>query len=177
MTFQACTAHGHRTTAEAEDCALRAIADRAQSRIKRDAPMPRLWPIGHTFALSGLADSLPEEALLDALFGILPGDMRVDAQRSVVADRGRFRLDVAIVSATNESVRVAVEVDGFAYHDRTPEQAERDKQRDRALTRAGWRVLRFSAAEVLRNPKACAIEIVVTVKAIDGEREDGGDVG
>lgn len=62
-----------------------------------------------------------------------------------------FRLDFAFVD-----VKLAVEIDGFNYHDRTPELAERDKARDRKLTLAGWRVCRFSAREVFRDATGCA---------------------
>lgn len=44
-----------------------------------------------------------------------------------------------------------VEVDGFAFHERTKEQATWDKRRERALTAAGYTVLRFSGQEVSKN--------------------------
>lgn len=173
--FEPCNQHDHRSQADAEDCALRAIDDGARARLKREIPVAKLWPVGHLYTLSELAESLPEKALLDAVFGVFPGDINAEPQLEVETDRGCFRIDIAVTSSRDERVRVAVEVDGFAYHDMTPAKAERDRQRDRALMRAGWRVMRFSAAEVLRGPKACAIEIVETVKAIGGEGRTAGD--
>lgn len=46
---------------------------------------------------------------------------------------------------------VVVEVDGSSYH-ADPVAFVRDRQRDRALTRLGFRVLRFAASEVLADP-------------------------
>ena len=47
--------------------------------------------------------------------------------------------------------RVVVEIDGFAHHsDRVAFQE--DRRRDRELVAQGYVVLRFTAAEVLRDP-------------------------
>jgi very-short-patch-repair endonuclease len=43
--------------------------------------------------------------------------------------------------------RLIVEVDGYAFH-RSPSAFERDRERDVVLTLAGWRVLRFTYAQV-----------------------------
>jgi very-short-patch-repair endonuclease len=43
--------------------------------------------------------------------------------------------------------RLIVEVDGYAYH-RSPEAFETDRERDVTLTVAGWRVLRFTWAQI-----------------------------
>lgn len=53
---------------------------------------------------------------------------------------------------------VAIELDGHDFHERTKEQAERDKSRDRLLQAAGWQVLRFTGSEVWRDPKRCVLE-------------------
>lgn len=57
-----------------------------------------------------------------------------------------FKLDAAWPEA-----RLAVELDGWAWHhDRAAFQA--DRARDAALLRAGWRVVRFTHADVVRRP-------------------------
>ena len=43
--------------------------------------------------------------------------------------------------------RLIVEVDGYAYH-RSPQSFESDRERDVNLTVAGWRVLRFTWAQI-----------------------------
>lgn len=47
---------------------------------------------------------------------------------------------------------IAIELDGHDFHERTKEQATRDKKRDRALVSAGWSVLRFTGSEVIKAP-------------------------
>ncbi len=49
--------------------------------------------------------------------------------------------------------RLVVELDGFAFH-RTAAAARRDRARDRRLTLAGYRVMRFGWHEVAREPQA-----------------------
>ena len=44
--------------------------------------------------------------------------------------------------------RLIVEVDGYTYH-RSPESFENDRERDVTLTLAGWRVLRFTWAQIV----------------------------
>lgn len=65
-----------------------------------------------------------------------------------------YRLDFAAVG-----MKLAIECDGHEFHERTKEQARRDKSRDRALTAAGWRVLRFTGSEVWADPARCAREV------------------
>jgi hypothetical protein len=48
--------------------------------------------------------------------------------------------------------RVIVETDGFATH-RTRRAFGRDRRRDRALSLAGWRVVRFTWEEVVKEPE------------------------
>jgi len=69
---------------------------------------------------------------------------------------GRYRLDFAIVL---DRKFIAIEVDGHDFHERTKEQAARDKARDRALITAGWTVLRFSGSEVWRDAFRCVQEV------------------
>lgn len=66
-----------------------------------------------------------------------------------------YRLDFAILP-----VKIAVEVDGHDFHERTKEQAARDKARDRALAAGDWTILRFTGSEVFRNADNCVDEIM-----------------
>jgi hypothetical protein len=75
------------------------------------------------------------------------------------------RLDFAFM-AEGRPRHVAMEVDGHDYHERTKEQARRDKSRDRMLTMAGWSVLRFTGSEIFNGTEACLREVLdYTVKA------------
>lgn len=54
--------------------------------------------------------------------------------------------------------RLVVEVDGHEFHERTKEQAARDKSRDRYLTSNGYTIFRFTGSEVYRKPDQMAAE-------------------
>jgi very-short-patch-repair endonuclease len=73
---------------------------------------------------------------------------------------GNYRLDFLIVHVAADGTRtfVAVECDGHEFHERTKEQAARDKMRDRFLTGRGIKVLRFAGSEIYRSPILCWTE-------------------
>jgi hypothetical protein len=54
--------------------------------------------------------------------------------------------------------RLIVEVDGYAYH-RSPGAFEADRERDVALTLAGWRVMRFTWRHITERPAWVAAAI------------------
>ena len=64
-----------------------------------------------------------------------------------------YRLDFATFIGRK---KFAVEIDGHDFHERTKEQAGRDKARDRALACADWTVLRFTGSEVWADPECVA---------------------
>ena len=51
-----------------------------------------------------------------------------------------------------------IECDGHDYHERTKDQAARDRSRDRTAQYEGIPVLRFTGSELWRNPIGCADE-------------------
>lgn len=55
--------------------------------------------------------------------------------------------------------RVIVELDGLRFHNRA-ERAERDRRSDRRLLLAGWRVLRFTWTDVVRDPASMARQVM-----------------
>jgi very-short-patch-repair endonuclease len=57
------------------------------------------------------------------------------------------------VDAVWHTRRVAVELDGWTHH-HTRDAFERDRERDAALTSAGWRIVRFTHHQVTRRPDA-----------------------
>jgi hypothetical protein len=93
---------------------------------------------------------------------VLPGPPLVPAwvqQHPVLLDDGRrVRLDAAY-----PQVRVAVELDGAAFHGSRAAR-ERDLRRDSALAALGWVVLRFSYERLMRDPEGCRAEIVAVVR-------------
>lgn len=103
---------------------------------------------------------------------------------------GPYRADFAFVGSLLDDdrvhrvpVRIAVELDGHDFHEKTKEQASKDKRRDRNLARLGWTVLRFSGADVYRDPAAVMDEIVMLAQRrcnndewLDNWRESGGSL-
>jgi len=85
------------------------------------------------------------------------------AQMEIAAVRDRkalVRIDmVAIDMFERAPTKVAIELDGHDFHERTKTQAQRDKSRDRALTKLGWKVLRFTGSEVFAEPQRVAEEL------------------
>ncbi len=73
-------------------------------------------------------------------------------------DGGRYRLDFALLDDGN--MKIAIEADGHEFHERTKDQAERDKRRDRYLQSDGWKVLRFTGSEIHRDAAKCVAEVM-----------------
>lgn len=101
-------------------------------------------------AVTGLVDP-GAGSVLESLFRVLVHEAGLPAPRSqhqVVDGRRQVaRVDFAWVAQ-----RVVVEVDGFAFHsDR--EAYRRDRERMNELERLGWRVLRFTWADVVGRPE------------------------
>jgi hypothetical protein len=81
-------------------------------------------------------------------------------QFSVRLGNGRWvKLDAAY-----PEVRVAVELDGAAFHG-SREARERDLRRDSALAALGWVVLRFSYARLMSDPEGCRREIEAVIRS------------
>ncbi len=73
---------------------------------------------------------------------------------------GPHRVDFAIEIPR----KVVIECDGHAFHEKTKEQAQKDKARDRYLQIEGWAVLRFTGSEIFRNADACVVEVLNLLK-------------
>jgi len=54
---------------------------------------------------------------------------------------------------------IVVECDGHAFHEKTKEQAARDKKRDRVILQAGFPVMRFSGSEIFNDTPGCIEQI------------------
>jgi len=80
-------------------------------------------------------------------------------QYRVTLPTGRIKLDRCWPEA-----KLAVELDGAAHHT-SPEDRERDLARDRELAALGWVVLRFTYADVLRDPEGVRAKILAVYSA------------
>ena len=62
-----------------------------------------------------------------------------------------FELTKEIDFITYPIANIVVEVDGHDFHERTKEQAKRDKERDRYFTKVGYKIYRYTGSEVYQN--------------------------
>lgn len=82
-----------------------------------------------------------------------PGDILIKVQMPV----GNYRADIAVMVEGGR--RVVIECDGIEFHDRTNQRFIAERQRDRDILKHGWPVMRFTGAEIVRNPAACARDV------------------
>jgi len=134
----------------------------------------------------------PIEAILYQALGIVN---RLSYPRLVLSVHtqhkiGNFRVDFLINAREEHEFRnekksfaasVIVECDGHDFHEKTKEQALRDKSRDRALQQFGHKVFHFTGSEIWNDPFTCAIEILeflsleAEFQAIDYWKQMSGD--
>jgi very-short-patch-repair endonuclease len=91
------------------------------------------------------------------------GVLNVFRHRSLPRSVGQYRIDLPTgrvkLDRAWPEVKVAVELDGARYHT-SPEDRRRDLARDTALAALGWVVLRFTFADVLRDPDGVRAKIL-----------------
>lgn len=84
-----------------------------------------------------------------------------------------YRVDFLLAPVMAEKIttypNIVIECDGHDYHERTKEQAKRDRARERELLKAGYRVVRFTGSEIVANPKKCAWEVISITKQVQKE--------
>ena len=66
---------------------------------------------------------------------------------------GNYRIDWVLVERGGF---IFIECDGHDFHERTKEQAARDRSKDRDIQRNGVPILRFTGSEIYRDPMYCA---------------------
>jgi len=73
-----------------------------------------------------------------------------------------YRIDFALFWPRTDGkgdIRIAIECDGHDFHEKTKEQAQRDKKKDRYLQRQGWIVARYTGSEIDKDPLAILIDV------------------
>lgn len=90
--------------------------------------------------------STPQEKLWRALVSRYPDLVKMGElcwEVSGVVPGRRYSLDIAF-----REIQLGLEMDGWEWHGKNIKNFKRDRQKDRLLLLAGWRVLRFFASEV-----------------------------
>lgn len=99
---------------------------------------------------------------LDGIFSIT-----VEIQKPIHTMNSSYRADIYAYltrywhrhQRQPEWGKLVIEVDGHDYHDRTKEQASRDRKRDREMKLADYEVLRFTGSDVYRDSQQCTSDI------------------
>jgi very-short-patch-repair endonuclease len=84
----------------------------------------------------------------------IDGDLATDGRTQLRLQHPcrTYRIDLV---ATRGECRLAIEVDGWEWHQRSEAQVQSDYLRERRLTLDGYCVVRFTAREVYSNPAEC----------------------
>lgn len=90
--------------------------------------------------------------------------LTLSPQQTIKLDGHVYRVDflVEIERENKTFYYIVVELDGHDFHERTKEQAKRDKSRDRTLVRHGYSVLRFTGSEIYNNPREAVKDVLRT---------------
>lgn len=119
----------------------------------------RLSSLVKKFEKDGLS---PIEVLMGIVFDsfmrriVYRNQLRVQKQVNV----GPYTADfiISVEDETSTLPKIDFECDGHDFHERTKEQAEHDKKRDRYFQQNGYIVFRYTGREIWRDPESCATE-------------------
>ena len=101
---------------------------------------------------------------LDVLGASVPKVTKVcmSPQVAVKPNGENYILDFGIavyLDHKEDFLMFAVECDGHDFHEKTKEQARKDKQRERDIMSMGCTVIRFTGSEIYKDPYKCASEV------------------
>ncbi len=101
-----------------------------------------------------------------------PGNCNSEAYWRITpqAQIGKYRVDFLIEDLPHK-VRAVIECDGHQFHERTKEQARKDRSRDRDLQGEGYLVLRYTGSEIWADPMACVQDIEGQIWSFARSRE------
>lgn len=105
----------------------------------------------------------------------VPGDRRIVIYPQMTL--GKYRADFLVVyreRSDGQTFRktMVVECDGHDYHERTKEQASRDKARDRWMQAEGHMVNRFTGSDIWADPFVCVADVLqVLIESAQDDRE------
>jgi hypothetical protein len=139
------------TEAKRKAGVLRAMLERCDSPLEQKFLLDWLYYTGHEFGAWQNPDTGEPFLYFECSFD--SGSVRIANQVPLTLQGRNCRLDF-LLAYTSEGftpspvLKLAIEIDGHNFHERTKAQAKRDRSRDRALTSAGYTVFRFTGAEI-----------------------------
>lgn len=72
-----------------------------------------------------------------------------------------YRIDWAFRIRGARRPYVFIECDGHDFHERTKDQAEHDRRKDRTIQAADITILRFTGRELYRDPSSCVEQVLL----------------
>ena len=70
-----------------------------------------------------------------------------------------YFVDLFLLLESKEFIKIAVECDGYEFHQKTKQQVKHDNEREMRIKLLGYDVLRFSGTQIYENPIKCANDI------------------
>lgn len=108
------------------------------------------------------APSVPQQKLWGLVKDRFP---EAESEKKGLVPGRRYTVDIVI-----ERLALVIETDGWAYHGKFKSGFKRDREKDRALLLAGYRVLRFYTGEILKEPGKVMETLEQVVSMIEKER-------
>ncbi len=129
-----------------------------------ESPIEKLFFIEWRYQTEGYKENQPK---CFPNFYIMP-------QREIIVGKKKYKVDFLIYYVIGDSwmgeeanapklhknQALIVELDSYLWHGSNPEQFTKEKERERKLQEEGWKIMRFSGREVLRNTEKCVDDVL-----------------
>lgn len=110
-------------------------------------------------------------------FCIMESQKKIPVYDPVFPEVGQYYIADFLVTfqpeeGSNEQVELVIECDGHEYHERTKEQARKDRKRDRLMTYADCVVLRFTGSEIHDSCEECVLEVIEYLSELENRARE-----
>lgn len=112
------------------------------------------------------APSVPQTKLWELVKEKFP---EAEENKTGLVPGRRYSVDIVI-----ERLKLCAEIDGWEFHGKHKKGFLRDREKDRLLVLRGYRVVRFTAGEVLKKPAYVMSTFEAVVEVIEKERKYHG---